>query len=317
MNVDERTRARLVAALRRHARHEMRWGGDVVRQIDPTAVEHLRVWSAQLDTVAEERVVRRVVRPVSDQAQESPAQRAGVPDVWAIEAEIPLELENGTHEVDIAGTEHIKTCMLCHGETKVRCPECGGEGRNGYRRTCLTCRGTGLAPCDGCERQGRVVELHVLEVLRRHEVQRHADRDTPVPTEALAQATRDELLHLDLPRLDTTVFDASTAAYRGRGPSADPEFDRAVREMIASVRVDEPARIVRQRLIVRHLPVIEVSYDWRGDPGTFWVVGTEEHVWGDQMPLQGAYVSRAVSAARKRFGSMIGDGLFSRLGRKK
>lgn len=316
MNIDERTRARLSAALQRHARHEMRWGGDVVRQIEPTAVEHLRVWSAQLDTLVEERHLRRVVRPAPDDAEERPPQTEDAPDAWAVEAEVPLELEDATHEVDVAGTEHVKTCSLCHGETKVRCPECGGEGRYGYRRTCLTCRGTGLSTCDACEGKGRLVELRVLEVLRRHEARRHVDRDTPVPAEALARATRDELLHLDLPRLDTAIYDASTAAYRGRGPAADPDFERSVREMIDAVQVDEPARIVRQRLIVRHLPVAEVTYDWRGDPGTFWLVGTEERVWGEQMPLQGAYVSRAVSAARKRFGGMIGQGLLDRFGRR-
>lgn len=310
MHVDEATRARLIAALDRHARHEMGWGGEVVRQLQPTSVKHLRVWSAQLDTLIEERYLRRVARAAPPDAQEHPPANQDEVDPWKIDVDVPLSFRDEVHEVDVPGTAHVKTCSLCHGETKVRCPECGGEGTQGHRRTCWTCRGTGLATCDACEGEGRLVELRAVEVLRRHEQRRHVDRDTPVPSEALAKATRDELLHLDAPRVDAATYDATVSAYRGRGPAGDPAFEGAVREMVAAVDVTEPARIVRQRLVVRHVPVMEVAYDWRGDPGTLWVVGTEERVYGRDMPLQRAYVSRAVSAARQRFGGLIGRGMF-------
>ena len=316
MTVDESTRTRLLAALERHARHEMRWGGDVVHQIQPTSVQHLRVWSAQLDTLVEERYLRRVTRSAAPDAVEHPATTTVELDPWSLEVEVPQDFQDGTHEVDVAGTEHVKTCPLCHGETKVRCPECGGEGMHGYRRPCLTCRGTALAKCDACEGQGRLVELRVVEVLRRHDARRHVDRETSVPAEALEKATRDELLHLDVPRIDVAIYAATTAAYRGRGPSADPEFDEAVRGMIVAAEVSAPARVVRQRLIVRHVPVAQVDYDWRGDPGKLWLVGTEERVFGEDMPLQRAYVSRAVSAAREKFGGLLGRGLMGKFGKK-
>jgi hypothetical protein len=60
--------------------------------------------------------------------------------------------------------------------------------------------------------------------------------------------------------------------------------------------------------VVRYVPVVEVEYDWRGDPGKLWLVGTEERVFGRDMPLKGAFVSRTVSAARKRFEGWFGKG---------
>ncbi len=316
MNIDESTRARLKAALQRHARHEMQWGGDVVHQIAPTSFEVHRVWNAQLDTLEEERYSRRATRAADPNAEEGAPTREDLPDPWSLEVELPPEFEDGTHEVDIPGTEHVKTCPLCHGETTVRCPECGGEGLHGYRRTCLTCRGTGHAKCDACEARGRLTELRVVAVLRRHHRHQHADPATPVPAEALSQASRDELLHLDVPQITIEMYEATTAAYRDRGPSADPSFEEALRAMIAAARVQEPSRAVRQRLVVRHIPVLEAHYDWRGDPGRFWLVGSEERVFGEDMPLRGAYVSRAVSAARERVEGMLGRGWLDRFGKR-
>jgi hypothetical protein len=115
--------------------------------------------------------------------------------------------------------------------------------------------------------------------------------------------------------VDVATFDATTAAYRGRGPTADPSFHEAVREMITAAEAPPPVRVVRQRLVVRHVPVDEVDYDWRGDEGRMWVVGSEEHVFGEDMPLKAAYVSRAVSAAREKLGGLMSRGFLGRVGR--
>jgi hypothetical protein len=307
MTVEPSTLARIRSALDRHASQEMSFGGHVLHQVEPTSAQHSRVWSAQLDTLFEERYLRRVVRAAPSDAPERTPTLTGTVDPWSLELDLALELADTSTEVDIAGTEQTKTCTVCSGESKTRCPECGGEGTLGYRRPCLSCHGTGLSTCDACGGQGRLVELQVVEVLRRHDAQTLVDRGAPVPAEVMAQATRDELLHLDIPRMDVATYDATTGAYRGRGPS-DPEFEGQVRDLVAGKEATPPARIVRQRLVVRYVPVVEVEYDWRGDPGKLWLVGTEERVFGRDMPLKGAFVSRTVSAARKRFEGWFGKG---------
>jgi hypothetical protein len=150
-----------------------------------------------------------------------------------------------------------------------------------------------------------LIELQIVDVCRRLDSQVFVDKAAPVPAEVMAKATRDELLRLDLPRVDTAIFDAATQAYRGQGPS-DPEFEQNVRDAIANQQATHPSRIVRQRLIVRYVPIVQVQYDWRGDPGTLWIIGTEERVYGTDMPLQGAFVSRTVSAARNRLERWFG-----------
>lgn len=310
MTVDQPTLSRLHSALEHHAQKEMRWGGNVVQQIQPTAVRHMRIWSAQLDTLVEERHLRRVTRAALPDAVDSSPTVTEV-EPWSLELDVPTGFEDLSSSLDVAGSEHVKTCSFCHGETKRRCPECGGEGARGHQQPCLTCRGTGRTVCDACDGQGRLVELRVVDLLRRHELKNLVDKDTPVPPQVMAEATRDELLHMDVPRLDVATYDATTAAYRGTGPSADPTFEASVREMIVAAETEPPARIVRQRLVVRYIPVVEVDYDWRGDPGKLWVVGTEERIFGEDMPLRRAFVSRTVSAARERFGGLLG-----RLGRK-
>lgn len=284
----------------------MKWGWEVVRQIEPVGLQRHRVWSAELDTLIEERFLRRIRRAAAPEAVEQPSRDVDTIDPWSLLVDGSLDFADDSRQVDVAGTEHIKTCPMCHGEAKVRCPECGGEGMVGYRRGCWTCRGSGQATCDACEGQGRLVELHTVELLRRYDKRRHVDSSSPVPAAALERATRDELLHLDIPRVDAATYDATMSACRGRGPAPDEGFELAVRAMIVGVRVEGPSKVVRQRMIVRHVPVDEVQYEWRGDPGRFWLVGTDEQVYGDDMPLQRAFVSRAVSAARERFGGLFG-----------
>jgi len=303
MPIDPSTHARIRSALDRHASQQMRFGGTVLQQIEPISATLARAWSAQWDTLFEERHLRRVRRAIASDDGEATATIEDIADPWSMTLELAPDLSDASTQIDIRGTEGTITCPVCLGESKMRCPHCGGEGTLGYRRPCLSCRATGLVVCDACEGQGRLIELQIVDVCRRLDSQVFVDK--AAPAEVMAKATRDELLRLDLPRVDTAIFDAATQAYRGQGPS-DPEFEQNVRDAIANQQATHPSRIVRQRLIVRYVPIVQVQYDWRGDPGTLWIIGTEERVYGTDMPLQGAFVSRTVSAARNRLERWFG-----------
>ena len=316
MAVDDTTRRRIAAALERHARKSMRFGGDVLKQIEVTSTRRVRVWSAHLDTLVEDRAMRLVTRSAPADAEErAPARRDSL-DPWQVAFSGAPPLQDALIENDVPDSGHVKVCGYCQGEKNVTCPACGGAGSRGNKSPCTTCAGTGLATCDACEGTGKIVELYAVEVRRTLDARAHVDRETTVPHDALTMATRDEVVHLDVPRIDVATFDAATSAYRGRGPTADPSFDDAVRGLLASAVPEVPLQIVRQRLVVRHVPVVEVDYDWRGDDGKLWLVGSEEHVFGSDMPLQGAFVSRTVAAAREKVSGFIARGFFSRLGKK-
>lgn len=316
MAVDETTRKRIGNALDRHARTNMKFGGDVVKQIEVTSTRRVRVWSAHLDTLVEERAMRLLTRPAPADVEDREPERRDSLDPWQVTFSGAPPMQDAVTEIDVPDSAHIKTCTYCQGEKNVTCPKCEGHGAQTSGIPCDKCAASGLAICEVCEGSGKVAELYVVEVLRRHEARHHVDRETTVPHEALTLATRDELVHLDVPLIDVATFDAATSAYRGRGPSADPEFDDAVREMLMASKPAAPLRVVRQRLAVRHVPVVEVVYDWRGDEGRLWLVGSEEHVFGHDMPLQGAYVSRTVAAAKEKLSGFIARGVFNRLGRK-
>jgi hypothetical protein len=62
MRIDSTATSRLSTALERHARLNMKWGRAIIREIEPNDIQRFDVWTAELDTLVEERYVRHIRR---------------------------------------------------------------------------------------------------------------------------------------------------------------------------------------------------------------------------------------------------------------
>ena len=80
MPIDPSTHACIRSALDRHASQQMRFGGTVLQQIEPISATLARAWSAQWDTLFEERHLRRVRRAIASDDGEATATIEDIAD---------------------------------------------------------------------------------------------------------------------------------------------------------------------------------------------------------------------------------------------
>jgi hypothetical protein len=145
--------------------HDLRDLGD---RVEIKAVSSLPSYRLRLQSLSEERVVKRNFRPHrGDLPPPRTVSVSGYP-IWSKVYEPPQD--NGkTHTLELDGSHHAETCSTCDGARtfpcrpchttgEVECPSCNGRGETkctdcsgGGRNSCRSCGGRGQDRCNSCK----------------------------------------------------------------------------------------------------------------------------------------------------------------------
>lgn len=272
-------------------------GAGVVAQMEIVSVDTLRGHTARLDSLIEERYLRRLAREAPREAVASPDGTPPELAIWDVPVPEPRGFDGGVFNHEVPGTERVTICGMCHREKKVTCHACGGGGMRGHRTPCGTCGGSGLGTCNLCNPDGLVLELAAIEVMRRLDQRLITDRGLDVPAELLLRARGEVVLDLDAPQLAAAALEPWEQGYRAAGAESAARFDEAMRSLLSAEIASVGSRVVRQRLLVQEVPVECVGYTWRSRACRCWIVGLDALVHSSDPPFASRWLPRTLNGA--------------------
>eukprot|EP01130_Rhizamoeba_saxonica_P007125 TRINITY_DN2865_c0_g1_i1.p1 TRINITY_DN2865_c0_g1~~TRINITY_DN2865_c0_g1_i1.p1 ORF type:complete len:412 (-),score=78.51 TRINITY_DN2865_c0_g1_i1:68-1303(-) len=290
-------------------------------QCQITSFDVSNAYVCSLETFQEERRIVPDYRPYyrTDGPVDGP-HNGYPPSPWEIAMRPPGLFVNHTTTMVLPHTEEVRVCFNCAGGGMVTCWECSGRGNkkchrcngkgltehtrwidNGDRRisetyteSCFHCNGSGFRICSLCDGSTRVVCPDCEGECQLVHYSRLDFNWTTLENSKVVKDNFDPELKKVLPdsRLkgaggpvvlaeeDYMVYPTAQDNHHFR---VSPRVDEVCNLIIAG-SVDHMKLLHRQRLIVRGLPVYEVSYLDNHSSKRFWVYGTDHQVYAPSYP---------------------------------
>lgn len=282
------------AQLEEHVR-TTRWGRrDISEALKIERFEEVGASHVSFQTFLEGRTVRDGEKPHFGGAVSGPEDGVA-PDAhtMAVPPIDPFLDQVRTFEVPF--TSRVEVCPGCRGSGEVGpCRVCTRRSAVPVKLlACSVCGDTGREPCLRCQRNGRVVRFRelVVDCATRSVTTQIAAEGAPSHLVALAEGAT--ALAVEAPALDAReVLAAGGSAYRGGG-ALSPRVAAAVESLMASVEVAPGEKLLRQRLVVRAVPIHAASYVWGGRQRRFWVLGANQLVHAPDYPVSWSRVGLA------------------------
>ncbi len=167
---------------------------------------------------------------------------------------------------------YTESCNVCGGDGKVTCPECNGDGNI----TCPTCRGA-----------TRLKHFVQLLVRWNTTVADKIIEKSDLP-DSLVGGAQGIVIHAEEEdRLEPSAGGGAGGGgpYRGGGARVNSEVDAECDRLLAAFRLPRGAKLHRQSIHVRSVPVYEARYSWGKETRRFWVFGNDEQVYAPKYPL--------------------------------
>ena len=215
--------------------------------------------------------------------------------------------QNAETSIEVPHTAQIRLCHTCLGASVIRCGHCHGAGRercvscngsgrvastvnrNGHietvhvdcnfcfgsgRRTCHRCHGAGRVQCPTC--LGRTNLKFFLKLTIKWTVF-HTDRyveKTDLPDDLIKNAKGTILLNEDYPRVAPIVAFPIQEVVTDSQATVQDHFQKYTGSGL----------ILRQRQVLRQVPVSEVKYHVGEKSFRYFVYGLEHKVFDDEYP---------------------------------
>ncbi|MFT5356532.1 MAG: hypothetical protein ACI9KE_003757 [Polyangiales bacterium] len=253
-----------------------------------------------LASTVEVRGIEYVLRP----APAADFEEDERPDPWALtfEHEGGDAAAVGSRLEQSLGDEQRLRCEPCSGEGKLQCPKCDGDGRvmvgelerelmlgmtHRSSRTCMRCNGDCYVECDTCVGSGALYGLPsawsgIEEVSARRTV---CEEDIPHDIYLEALELSGIVTHVQEGALiEGPKFSQSAkeGAYRdSAGASAE---EQAAMEVLRTPELPKGARLLRQRLELRHAHVWHITGGDVDVDGEAWVLGDPPRIARDKGP---------------------------------
>jgi hypothetical protein len=297
-----------------------RWtGGSLVRHraitVEIRSVTSPGAYHVVLQSFLESRTVARVTEPYDGGPVDAPVEETTTASYWAL-ACWQAPFTPGEKVIDVPRTSEIvdcgacdatgqASCGWCRGSGQVRCANCGGSGSLGRsetrtvtdpngtmhferawtsqdcgcrmgQRACSICAGGGRVPCKRCKGSRRLRSFKQLTVEWIAPVRETILERTALPDHLIAFARGDDAAVEEADRLEPLVDD---------GPiRVNADVNHAINGLLAHPHVGD-ARLLRQRLAVRGVPVHEVTYHARGRDRRLWIYGADLRVYAPGYPI--------------------------------
>jgi len=282
------------------------YGKGAVEKLKIEAIVSSNAYHYYLETFDEKRSVMSAFIPYMGDPVDGP-ERGPPPHAWSILATPTATFQNQLRDFEIPHTAQVRVCHGCLGSAHVRCNICAGLGRErctwcggsgrrnvahqnqqghhhhtercdycfgtGFKK-CMRCIGSGRIICPTC--QGRAALKFYLKLTVKWE--NHADHKyvekTDLPDELIKDAPGQTLLTEESQRVAPLISFPVDEINQGSQFFIQEHGNR-----FASTGL-----ILRQRQVLRQVPVSEVSYVFKGEHFRYFVYGTDHRVFDDEYP---------------------------------
>ncbi len=279
--------------------HGTRWGRrGLAESLKIKRFEEVGASHVSFQRFVERRSAREGERPHFGGAVRGPDD--GVPPALESIAVPPIDpFLDQVRAFEIPFTARVETCPNCRGTGELGpCSVCTRRGGLAEALIgCQHCGGTSREPCLRCARNGAVVHFRelVVDCSTRSATAQLAAEGAPAHLVPLAQGATSLAVEDDV--LDVRqVLAQGGSAYRGGG-RLSPRVAAAVEELMGPAALPAGERLLRQRLVVRTIPIHVGTYEWGGRERRFWMLGADPIVHAPDYPVSWGRVGAAAVGA--------------------
>ena len=270
-----------------------------IQSMEYQSVIQKSAYHYQLETFTEQRETFSVEEPFKENTKRGiDGPDSGLaPNAWDISVHPSSEFESGKKEVKIPHTEVVSTCTRCTGKGNNTCSTCAGTGK----RTCSSCKGTGsdkksskgvkCSSCTGsgnfncfeCHRSGKVECTKCkgcgkILIYQKLKVTWEVTKDNFVSG---GNGLKDHDLMAATGSLIVNDLDKRVSPLKN---FPDANIEEISQETVKRHLADQLKRVLKQRQIVRCIPVIIVEYAFQKHRGKFLIYGEDRRVYFEKYP---------------------------------
>jgi hypothetical protein len=282
------------AALERHAKQRCCLRSDIAHELQLESVESESAVHMVFETSTEQRSTKPAHVPHPGGPVDGPHN--GVPPgPWQMHATPTALFRNERRQLEVPHTSAVVDCFDCARRGTITCKRCRGDGRrpcdacrgsrqNAQGQRCMFCQGTGTSNCGECSGQGFITcgtcggnglvrRYACLEVAWKLNKQERVVGDSSLP-EALIRQVSGITLFQEEEHVLAPIHHLPQAA-----------VNSAANELMARGACPPTERLLRQRMIIRAIPVYRVRYRWQDEKlRTAHVYGSERAVFEKDYP---------------------------------
>lgn len=271
------------------------YGSKFVKQMQLTEIDNGGAYHYILESFGEKREIVLLKTPYYGQAIDGP-ENGPPPGPWQIVVRPPVLFQNSQVRSEIPHTAYVTQCGTCVGNRRVRCNSCYGRGGNSCfscngtgrrtdgsciscsgtgRKRCWKCSGTGQVKCAQCNGHGRVKCCKIVIVTWKSHPDDYVSNTSSLPIDLIGKVTGNKMLFEEHERVTPIV----------NAPHESINIVSA--QLIEEHRVSFPQELIlKQRHVLRVVPVTRVKYQWKNKEGEFYVYGRERKVYFKEYPQQ-------------------------------
>jgi hypothetical protein len=314
------TEAEALEAMDAHAREKCCLRGGITGDLTVLEMREMNAVHVIMESSTEGRATTTATAPHHGGPVDGP-HNGPAPRPWDIQAAPTALFRNEKRNVEVPHTSSVADCDHCHRRGTVSCKDCGGQGsqtcqrchgsgtvtvthvdhghhHHGHsshhhhhhnsshthrqschscsgsgRRTCSRCAGRGFVTCPHCEGAGHLRAFIRLDIdWKLYKSERVLDQSA-LPNNLIRQAQ------------GTTMFQEEDYVLRPVTHLPQAEVNQATNELMQQQKIPPVERLLKQRVQIRCVPVVEVHYTYKGsDRRRFWVYGTDRQIYEDNYP---------------------------------
>eukprot|EP00007_Cunea_sp_BSH-02190019_P007473 CAMPEP_0174230438 /NCGR_PEP_ID=MMETSP0417-20130205/1211_1 /TAXON_ID=242541 /ORGANISM="Mayorella sp, Strain BSH-02190019" /LENGTH=339 /DNA_ID=CAMNT_0015308133 /DNA_START=117 /DNA_END=1136 /DNA_ORIENTATION=+ len=283
-----------MGALERHAKERFCLRSNVTHEFIVVGIDTASAVHLIFEASTEQRATKAVHVPHLGGPVDGP-HNGPPPAPWEIHA-VPNSLFcNEKRQLEVPHTSTVLdcfdcarrgtvTCKSCTGNGRTRCPHCYGKGTLAQGGRCVYCHGRGNVECTPCRGDGFV---QCATCAGNGLVRRYAGLDITWKLNKLERIIGEKGVPERLIRnvSGVTLFQEEDAMLAPIDHIPDASINSAANELMARGSCPPDERLLRQRMMIRAVPVYRVQYRWKDDRlRTAWVYGTERRVYEKDFP---------------------------------
>ncbi|XP_065348432.1 protein SSUH2 homolog isoform X1 [Cloeon dipterum] len=278
------------------------YGKDVAKEMAITKINYSSAFHYQLHSFTEKRETSWAYSPYGG-GEVDGVENGAPPLPWEIECYPGTLFEDEVKLIPVPHTSSVKSCHRCkgggsllcaecHGKGWVRCLSCHGDGwsasTSGYkercfychssthghgRQDCLKCNAKGRVPCPTCDNYGQIQCFIQLTISWKVNSAEHIVERLSLPEDLVKSVS------------GQVAFEEEAQQVLPIGHFPDETINMASTQIVhAHAQAFSDQKLIRQKQVVRIIPVTEINYRWKNKNNVFYVFGFENRAYAPDYP---------------------------------